>query len=155
MEDVIRIPLADGTNIIEVPVDELPDDVSDVLDLLKAEAVDLATYHRFGEAYYRRANYKAFRQLMLQGIAVITDVANKSKYVVVVRGRRCGCTHVCNPICDLRPLRPLRSTWPPRPRTLTSPRLAPPPPTPLSFPRKVRARLKVMAGPNQTVRGAD
>jgi hypothetical protein len=105
MEDVIRIPLADGTNIIEVPVDELPDDVSDVLDLLKAEAVDLATYHRFGEAYYRRANYKAFRQLMLQGIAVITDVANKSKYVVVVRGRRCGCTHVCNPICDLRPLR--------------------------------------------------
>jgi hypothetical protein len=134
MEDVIRIPLADGTNIIEVPVDELPDDVSDVLDLLKAEAVDLATYHRFGEAYYRRANYKAFRQLMLQGIAVITDVANKSKYVVVVRGRRCGCTHVCNPICDLRPLRSaiyngLRDRARSPPRALRLPPHPPLPPT--------------------------
>ena len=85
-DDMIVVPLRDGTNVIEIAIDELPVDVADFLDLLKTEHVALSVYHQFAQAYYRQDNKDAFKRLMQQGIAVITDPAT---------ARECVACHRC------------------------------------------------------------
>ena len=90
-DDVIVVPLRDGTNVIEIAIDELPVDVADVLDLLKMEHVALSVYHQFAQAYYRQDNQDAFKRLMQQGIAVTTDPATAAECVAFCpRCARCA-----------------------------------------------------------------
>ena len=54
-----------GTNqFVEVFVDELPDDVQDVLDLLRAELAPLEVWHAFAVEYYRQDYKDAFREIL-------------------------------------------------------------------------------------------
>ena len=45
-------------------VDELPDDVRDLLDLLRAEVAPLVIWHRFAIEYYRQGRKDAFREIL-------------------------------------------------------------------------------------------
>ena len=54
-----------GTNqYVQVFIDELPDDVQDVLDLLRAELAPLEVWHAFAVEYYRQGYESAFREIL-------------------------------------------------------------------------------------------
>ena len=54
-----------GTHLLpQVFVDELPDDVQDLLDLLRAEVAPLDIWHRFAVEYYRQGQKDAFREIL-------------------------------------------------------------------------------------------
>jgi len=50
--------------IVQVFIDELPDDVDELLDLLRAEVAPMDIWHRFAVEYYRQGRKDAFREIL-------------------------------------------------------------------------------------------
>jgi RNA polymerase-associated protein CTR9 len=60
----ILVSIQNTDEFVEVFVDELPDDVRDLLNLLRAELAPLDIWHRFAVEYYRQGNKDAFREIL-------------------------------------------------------------------------------------------
>jgi RNA polymerase-associated protein CTR9 len=75
----IDIPLKDNDEVLEVQVDQLPDDENEIITILRDEESTRELYWQFALEYYRQGNQEAFVNLMeegLQGIPIIkTPVA--------------------------------------------------------------------------------
>lgn len=64
----IEIPTRDGSEVVEVFLDELPEDSDELCEILLAEAASLELFHQFALEYYKRAQVPAFVNLVKRGI---------------------------------------------------------------------------------------
>jgi len=60
----ILIPVQGSEEVVEVHVDELPEDVNDVLDILQAEMAPLNLWLRFAVEYYKQGRSDQFHMLL-------------------------------------------------------------------------------------------
>lgn len=56
--------------MVEVFLDELPEDADEICEILLAEAAPLTLFHDFALEYWRRGNAEAFERVLRRGIAV-------------------------------------------------------------------------------------
>ena len=59
-QNKILIPVRDSEEQIEVDVSELPDDIEEILEILKGELAPMETWLRFAVEYYRQGKLDAF-----------------------------------------------------------------------------------------------
>lgn len=64
----IEIPTRDGSEVVEVFLDELPEDSDDLCEILLSEAASLDLFHQFALEYYKRSQIPAFVNLVRRGI---------------------------------------------------------------------------------------
>jgi len=64
--DVIQIPIRDNDSHIEIPSDELPNDATEVLDILKQEAAPLEVWKHVALAYYKQKRMQQFEQVLTE-----------------------------------------------------------------------------------------
>jgi flagellar biosynthesis regulator FlaF len=77
----IRIPLAGENNkglFVEIFPDELPEDVNDVLDVLKAELAPLKIWKAVAVEYYRQGQSQHFEAVLNEIVSTIEQ--DKSQY---------------------------------------------------------------------------
>ena len=60
----ILIPVQNSEEVVEVPVDELPEDENDVIDILQAEVAPLDLWLRFAVEYYRQGKLASFKAML-------------------------------------------------------------------------------------------
>lgn len=60
----IVVHIQNTDQLVEVFIDELPEDVRDLLDLLRAEVAPLDIWHQFAVEYYRQGRKDAFREIL-------------------------------------------------------------------------------------------
>jgi len=60
----ILIPVQGSEEVVEVNVDELPEDAGDVIDILQAEVAPLDLWLRFAIEYYKQGRTEHFKQLL-------------------------------------------------------------------------------------------
>lgn len=60
----ILIPVQNSEEVVEVPVDELPEDENDVIDILQAELAPLELWLRFAVEYYRQGKLESFTNIL-------------------------------------------------------------------------------------------
>lgn len=71
----IEIPTRDGSEVVEVLLDELPDEADEICELLLAEAAPVSLFHQFALEYYRRGHKRALVDLLKRGIAESTKTS--------------------------------------------------------------------------------
>jgi RNA polymerase-associated protein CTR9 len=64
MSSSILIPVQGSDEVVEVHVDELPEDVNDVIDILQAEMAPLDLWLRFAVEYYKQGLSDHFKSLL-------------------------------------------------------------------------------------------
>jgi len=69
----IEIPTREGTEVVEVFLDELPANADEISDILLAEAAPLQLFHDFAVEYARRGNSTALEKLLRRGIQDTRD----------------------------------------------------------------------------------
>eukprot|EP00899_Mesostigma_viride_P008770 jgi/Mesvir1/17895/Mv12965-RA.1 len=69
MEDVpsIYVPIQNSEEKVQIPVDKLPEDSNDVLDILKAEEAPLDLWLELARAYHQQGKYSQFVQILEEG----------------------------------------------------------------------------------------
>ncbi|CAM9716511.1 unnamed protein product [Chrysoparadoxa australica] len=74
-DEFISIPVRGSDQTVQVYTDELPPDINDVVDVLKAEVAPLDTWLAFAVAYYRQDQKEHFRDILREVIgALSTDM---------------------------------------------------------------------------------
>ena len=64
MSSAILIPVQGSEEVVEVQINELPDDANDVIDILQAEVAPLDLWLRFAVEYYKQGRTDAFLSLL-------------------------------------------------------------------------------------------
>ena len=70
---VITVPTRQSGQAVHVPVDDLPDEADEILDLLRGEIAPLATWLRFAIAYYRQGKIAQFKKILIEGTSDAMD----------------------------------------------------------------------------------
>ena len=65
---VLEVPIQGSDAVVEVPVNELPDEVDDLVDILKAEKAELWRWLQFAMEYYRQGKIPQFEAVLKEGI---------------------------------------------------------------------------------------
>lgn len=73
----IRIPIANSVEFVEIFPDELPDDVNDVLDVLKAELAPLKIWKAVAVEYYRQGQSHHFETILNEIMSTIEHDQSK------------------------------------------------------------------------------
>eukprot|EP00761_Pharyngomonas_kirbyi_P013287 gb/GECH01013314.1/.p1 GENE.gb/GECH01013314.1/~~gb/GECH01013314.1/.p1 ORF type:complete len:989 (+),score=344.47 gb/GECH01013314.1/:1-2967(+) len=60
----ISIPLSGKDEVVEIPLDDLPDDEHDIIDLLKDEMAALHIWRNVAIGYYRQQKFKQFASIL-------------------------------------------------------------------------------------------
>jgi RNA polymerase-associated protein CTR9 len=68
----IEIPTRDGSEVVEVFLDELPNDANEICDILEAESAPLKLFHEFALEYYNRGDGESFERMLRRGLAEFT-----------------------------------------------------------------------------------
>ena len=78
----ILVQISGTDQYVEVFIDELPDDVQDVLDLLRAELAPLEAWHAFAVEYYRQGYKEAFREILKEAKEGFVHYEQNKKFSV-------------------------------------------------------------------------
>lgn len=82
MSNSILIPVRDSEEVVRVERDQLPDDVTDIIDILKAELAPLSIWLEFAIEYYKQGKVKQFQEILEEASApsiyfIILEMVNK------------------------------------------------------------------------------
>jgi RNA polymerase-associated protein CTR9 len=78
MSRTIRIPIANSAEFVEIFPDELPEDVNDVLDVLKAELAPLKIWKAVAVEYHRQGQSQHFESVLNEIVSTIEQDHSKS-----------------------------------------------------------------------------
>eukprot|EP01155_Anaeramoeba_flamelloides_P024514 Anaeramoba_flamelloidesa810265_94.p1 GENE.a810265_94~~a810265_94.p1 ORF type:complete len:554 (+),score=127.78 a810265_94:3-1664(+) len=62
--EIISIPLRTSEDVVEIPVNELPEDSEEVIDVLRDELPPLSIWHRIALEYHRKGDEQEFLKIM-------------------------------------------------------------------------------------------
>jgi len=65
--EMILIPIRNSDQVVEVKIAELPEDPTDIIDILKAELAPLDLWLQFAITYYKLGNIDAFKLILSEG----------------------------------------------------------------------------------------
>ena len=64
MSEVLAIPIQGSEEEIEIPVEDLPEDAGEIIDILTEESAPPQTWTSFAVAYYRRGKKENFQRIL-------------------------------------------------------------------------------------------
>lgn len=69
MPNSILIPVRDSEEVVKVERDQLPDEASDIIDILKAELAPLSIWLEFALEYYKQGKVTQFQEILEEASA--------------------------------------------------------------------------------------
>jgi RNA polymerase-associated protein CTR9 len=78
MSRTVRIPIANSAEYVEIFPDELPEDVNDVLDVLRAEFSPLKIWKAVAVEYYRQGQSQHFEAVLSEIVSTMEHDPSKA-----------------------------------------------------------------------------
>ena len=94
--DSIEIPIKETTQVIEVPITDLPETCDEICDVLESEQAPLDFYLRFAKIYFLHQNRPAYQQLLEK--ALQANDANTDQRALVTVLTHLGSLYIWNAV---------------------------------------------------------